>query len=458
MSSSSDDESQPHAHTKTGVLQEYWQAMRTFSPSLRRLLIAMALLLVTAFGLLPVLQNLYLLRLGFDVQFIGLLAGLGQVVWATAALPAGMLGNRIGLRNGLLLGYGLFGVGLALLLLVESRPVSQWQAWLIASQAVVSLGIAMLTVNNPPYLMAVTGEKDRRYAFAAFSATIPAMAFVGSLAAGVLPILLAGQFGLSLDQPAPYRFVLWLGPVLACGAIVVLAGAEPAHVTRSGPLQQGATRAPLALLIFFGLVTFLSAIGEGAVRTFFNVYLDIGLGVSPAAIGSIMGLAQLLPIGAALAVPFLVARWGTGYALVAGMVATGICLVPLAAIPVVWVAAAAYMGVIAVVTVSGTARDMFGQEIVLPRWRTSSQGAAVIGLALGWSLAGIGGGALIKATGFSALYFAGALSALLAAGLLVGYLRRSGARVAAATEVAPVLSDQSAAILPDLAARQGAEP
>lgn len=453
MSSNSNDESHAHEHTKAGVLREYGQAMRTFGPSFRRLLIAMALILVTAFGLLPVLQNLYLLRLGFDVQFIGLLAGLGQVVWATAALPAGVLGNRMGLRNGLLLGCGLFGVGLALLLLVESRPASQWQVWLIASQAVISLGVAMLTVNNPPYLMAITDEKKRRYAFAAFSATIPAMAFAGSLAAGMLPVLLAGRLGLSLEQPALYRFVLWLGPILAGGAIVVLAGAEPAYVTRSGTLQQSVARAPLALLSFFGLVTFLGAIGEGAVRTFFNVYLDMGLGVSPAAIGSIMGLAQLLPIGAALAVPFLVARWGTGYALVGGMVATGICLVPLAAIPVVWVAAAAYMGVIAVVTVSGTSRDMFGQELVLPRWRTSSQGAAVIGLALGWSLAGIGGGALIKASGFGALYVAGALSALLAAGLLVGYLRRSGARVAAVAEPAPLLSDQPASVITDLVAQ-----
>ena len=44
------------------------------------------------------------------------------------------------------------------------------------------------------------------------------------------------------------------------------------------------------------------------VRTFFNVYLDTGLGVTPATIGTIMGVAQLLPIGAALVVPVLVAR------------------------------------------------------------------------------------------------------------------------------------------------------
>jgi predicted MFS family arabinose efflux permease len=292
--------------------------------------------------------------------------------------------------------------------------------------------------------MAVTGDRERRHAFAAFSAILPAMAFVGSLVGGVLPGLLAGWYDLSLDQPAPYRLALWLGPILTCGAVWILSGADPGQVTRQDTQQLSATRAPLALLVFFGLVAFLGAVGEGAVRTFFNVYLDTALGVTPAAIGTIMGVAQLLPLLAAFAVPILVARWGAGYTLAVGFLGTSLFLVPLAALPLVWVAAVAYMGVIAMITVSSTGRDMFGQEIVIPRWRTSSQGVAMIGLALGWSLAGIGGGALIKASGFGALYFAGALAALLAAGLLVGYLRRAGARPPVAVEPALALPEEMA--------------
>jgi hypothetical protein len=47
----------------------------------------------------------------------------------------------------------------------------------------------------------------------------------------------------------------------------------------------------------------------------------------------------------------------------------------------------------------------------------------MIGLALGWSTAGLVGGYLIDALGYGALYFTGAASALLAAILLAGYLR-----------------------------------
>jgi MFS family permease len=119
-----------------------------------------------AFGLLAVLQNLFLLRLGFDARFIGLVVGLGQLVWAAAVLPAGLLSNPLGLRNSLQL--GLTGLGIALLLLVETRPELQWRMWLLASQGIMNLGVAFITVNIAPYLMAVTGKQERRQPLPAF--------------------------------------------------------------------------------------------------------------------------------------------------------------------------------------------------------------------------------------------------------------------------------------------------
>jgi MFS family permease len=147
-------------------MSEYWQRVRAFRPSLWRLLLSAGLLLTAWLGLLAVLYNLYLLRLGFDARAIGLLAGLGALVWGLAALPAGLLSNRIGLRNSILLGIGLFGLGIVFTLLVEQLPQAQWQAWLLGCQIVTNIGIAFATVNAPPYIMAATEEYERPYAFA----------------------------------------------------------------------------------------------------------------------------------------------------------------------------------------------------------------------------------------------------------------------------------------------------
>ena len=443
MASNSDTPNHETGQEKVGLIQEYWQAIRSFSPSLRRLLLSMALIFFTAFGLQPVLQNLYLLRLGFDVQFIGLLAGIGQIVWAGAAIPSGMLGNRIGLRNSLLLGCALFGLGLALLLLVGSTPISQWRVWLISSQVILWFGVALLSVNCAPYLMAVTGQREQRYAFAVFAASGPTTAFVGSLIGGALPELLVNRFGLSLDQPDPYGLALWPGVILAGGAIAILFAADPASVSRQDSQERSGNPAPLALLAFIGLLAFLSSLSDGALRTFFNVYLDSQLGMAPSTIGSVLGLAQLLPIGAALAVPLLANRLGTGYAVAVSLVGVALFLAGLAATTLAWVVMAMYIIVVPMQTLVNTTRGIFGQEIVSPRWRTSSQSIAVVGGALGWALAGIGGGALIQASGFATLYFVCALAALLAAGLLYGYLRVVGTRPLATVEVTTLAVEET---------------
>jgi MFS family permease len=404
-------------------MSSYWQALRAFSPSLRRFLIAFPITVVVPFGIIAVLMNLYLLRLGFDVRFIGFLSALGQLVWAATAIPAGLLSIRIGLRNGIMLGQALSGLGLALILLVETQPEQLWYAWLIGGQSLMMLGAAFVTVNIPPYLMAVTGERERRYAFALVQSLIPAMAFVGSLVAGRLPGLIAGQIGLTLGDAGPYRIALWAGPILSLLAILPLLGADPARLTHSDQ-RSAAGPAPIGLLAIFGAIVFLQSISEGAVRTFFNVYLDAGLAVPTAQIGTVMGVAQLLPIVAALSAPMFIARWGAGHTQVAALLGIGACMLPLAAIPLLGVATVALMGSMAMITLLGTARDLFGQELVTPNWGTAIQGAMLIGLASGWAAAGIVGGYLIETIGFGALFVVSASSAVLSAGLLTAFLHR----------------------------------
>ncbi len=406
-------------------MSDYLQTLRLFSPKLRLFLLGMGVMAMVPFGIIAVLFNLYLLRLGFDARYIGLLAGLGQLVWAAAALPAGLLGNRIGLRNSMEAGIFVFGTALALVLLVELLPQAYWQAWLLGSQMLLNVGVAIITVNIPAYLMALTGERERKHAFGLFAALIPTAAFLGSLLAGMLPGFWARQLGVTLDAAAPYKLALWVGPILCWVSMLPLLRTDPGRVTGQAGSGAANERAPIRLLVFWGVMVFLAAIGEGAMRTFYNVFLDAQLAVPPATIGLVMGVGQLLPIAAALALPLLLTRWGTGNTLLVMMLASGACLVPLALTGQLWVAAGAYMAVMAAIACLGTSRDLFGQELVIPRWRTSSQGVAMIGMSLGWAAAGVIGGVLIDAAGFSALFLAGALAAFLAAGLLFGYLRRA---------------------------------
>jgi MFS family permease len=401
----------------------YWQSIRSFSPSLQRFLISIAMESTVFFGILAVLQNLFLLRLGFDAKFIGLVLGLGQLVLAIAALPAGLVSSRLGLRNGILLGQAVFACALGLMLLVEGQPKPLWPLWLIGCQAFLMAGVSLIAVSISPYLMVVTGEEERRHAFAIFQALLPATVFAGSLLAGWLPALFASIFGMALDQAAPYRLALWVGPLLLLLSMLPLWTADPGKTATQDAGQATVEPPPVRLLFFFGVVTYLVAVGEGTVRAFFNIYLDAGLAVPSTQIGTIMGVTQLLPIAAALAAPILMARWGTGYALAGAILGVAASLLLLAVVPTLWMAVLAYMAVVATVTVTATTRAILSQELVTPKWRTTMAGVAIIGLALGWSTAGLVGGLLVDTLGFGALFFAGAAVELLAFVVLSAYLR-----------------------------------
>ena len=73
--------------------------VRAFNRSIQLWLVFWALGGFAYFGLQGGLLNLYLLRLGFGPQFIGLLVGFGEIAGGVAALPAAAFGRRVGLRT-----------------------------------------------------------------------------------------------------------------------------------------------------------------------------------------------------------------------------------------------------------------------------------------------------------------------------------------------------------------------
>jgi MFS family permease len=397
-----------------------WRILRAFNHSIWRYLIVWALISFSYFGIQSVLLNLYLLRLGFGPSFIGMLTASGQLIWAVAALPAGAVGRRVGLRAPLVAGSTLMAVAMGALLLVEALPRSSWTIWLFGNWALLWVGVALTTVNSTPYLMQVSTPEERNHAFVAQGAVMGLAGFVGSLVAGVLPQLLASGLGASLDQPAPYRYALWLVPLMHVVGTAVWAGAHPVRLPIES--ETGKTVAkPIGLFMFFGLVVFLQTAGEGAVRTFFNVYLDGDLGMSTAWIGTIFGLSQLLSLTIAPVAPRLLERWGAARMLTMSIVGIGVTMVPLAIFPHWLPATLGYMAMMIVLAVNGPARNIFSQEIAAPRWRTTTSAISTIGVALGWSGAAAAGGYLSAQVGFRSLFQVSAVLAFAAAVLLLGY-------------------------------------
>ena len=113
----------------------YLQTLRLFTRDLRLLLAAVTFHGISFFGITTLLLNLYLLRLGYGLEFIGLVNGVAPTGFAALSLQAGAFGRRWGYRRAVIAGMSVILLGTVLLPFNEFVPAG-WQAtWLVSTNA-----------------------------------------------------------------------------------------------------------------------------------------------------------------------------------------------------------------------------------------------------------------------------------------------------------------------------------
>ena len=192
-------------------MTQYWKIIRNFSPSVLYYTLALSAVGFAYFGVSAVIYNLFLLRLGFSPELIGQVNGIGQLAWATAALPASLLG-RLGLRKIVVWGNLIIALGYTLLLLVNRTPETWQVTWLFAMNIMIWVGAALITVNGLPLLFSASSPHERHHAIAVSNAGSSIFAILGSMTAGLLPGLLSRLISTDLAQPGPYQLTFWLVP------------------------------------------------------------------------------------------------------------------------------------------------------------------------------------------------------------------------------------------------------
>ena len=389
------------------MVSAYLQKLSPFNRDVRLYLISSGLRGFAGDGIRAVLLNLYLVRLGYGTEFVGLVNAAGALAFSVFCLPASTLGTRWGSRLMMIAGMSLMVVGNGMLPVAELVPATWQTGWLLATSALAQGGLALYFVNGIPFLMNVTGPAERSHAFSLQLALTPLAAFAGSLIGGALPRVFAAVLSVSPEDPVSYRYPLLIAALLLIPSVLALLP------TREGTARQaqerkaeavGAGRAPYGLIAFIGLVAFLRFTGRGAVMTFFNVYMDTSLHVSTELIGTLSAAAQLLSVPAALAAPLVVARWGQGRTVFLGSLGIALSVLPLALIPHWTAAGLGLMGVVALSTMTTVPLRVYSQEIVSPVWRSAMSGALMMGAGLSISAMALSGGYTIAAVGYRSLF------------------------------------------------------
>ena len=405
------------------------------------------LFLVTAFlvgftfdgGIYSVVFNLYLLRLGYDPEFIGQVNSAGLLAFAVTSLPAGLMGKQWGSRRMIIIGLSGMMAACALLPLVEALPVSLRPGWLYTCYSLLLLMLALYFVNAAPYMMAVAGAEQRDHVFSTQVALLAFSAFLGSLLGGFLPESVAGLAGISLDSPVPYRYPLILAAIFLAPAVLSMLVTRPVAdfspnepIETDGPVTgKGAMRVdpfPLLLVGVLVLIRFFQVSGMAVAMIFFNVYMDAGLQVSTARIGVFSAVARLFGASAALVTPLVTARRGPIWVVVWGSVGVGLAMFPLALIPHWSAAGLGFIGAIAISSIRYPAFMVYTMGIISPRHRGTLAGAGEMAAGLSFAAMAFSGGYLITTSGYRNLFLLGAGLTLLGAVAFWGYFREKEVR------------------------------
>ncbi len=161
--------------------------IRAFNSQARLFFVVIVGLTFVVDGIYTVLLNLYLLRLGYGTEFIGLVNAIGLLTFALASLPAGILGSRLSTTGLMKFGVVVSLVGGLLLPMAEWLPPGWREAGLVVPYALMLGGFAFFFVNGAPFLLNVVDDAYKQHAFALKAAHWSLAGFAGSLIGGLLP-------------------------------------------------------------------------------------------------------------------------------------------------------------------------------------------------------------------------------------------------------------------------------
>ena len=377
-------------------MRDYLARVRAFSRNARLYLVSTSLS-GFLFGIQYLFFNLYVLSLGYDQAFVGLLASVPALVTGATALPIGLFLRRIGYRRGLLIGMAFQTAALGGWAFLPG-PVP-----LVTASVLSGLGGALTQISVLPFLVVSSSEKERTHLFGVQFALSTLFGVAGSLAGGALPRLLSSALRIPAEGAAAYRAMLLAAMGLAALALLPLSlirggGTAPA-TGKAGKL--GSQAGIVGRLV---LIQLCVGLGAGVLMPFVNVFYKIRFHVSDPLLGALFAAASLCIGLGSVAVPFLAERLGKVRTMVLMQALSIPFLVLMGFAPLLALSATGYLVRTALMNLGAPIFNAFAMGAVPECARAVASGLLVLGWNAGWGLSAWMSGRVQMAFGFSPLF------------------------------------------------------
>ncbi|MBI3979126.1 MAG: MFS transporter [Chloroflexi bacterium] len=359
----------------------YVASIKRFSRN-ARLYLTYSLLAGLGSGIWNVMFNLYLLRIGFDVTFIGTFWLVDMLFHGLFAFPAGLIGDKIGRRKTFILATMINILARGALLFTLDPTM------LLILAAIAGAGEGFHAVAGAPFMMENSEPEERPLLFSLDSSFGMLSSFVGALSGGFLPLLWAGGLGLQQLDPLAARLALVTSLPLTFIALTPLAVMREKAVDL---VESFADLFTLRNIVSHGVIVKLvvcsSLIGLafGLSTRFFNVFFAEAHRASDDQVGLVMAIGSL---GAAISIllsPAMTRRWGKVRSILFSQASSIPFLLLMAAVPGLSLAATLFIFRGALYGISMPLRNQLSMEFIVSRERATTAGLTHMVFDLGGS-------------------------------------------------------------------------
>ncbi|WP_231844844.1 MFS transporter [Methanocella arvoryzae] len=372
-------------------------------------------------GIYNVIFNLYVIKLGYTEQFLGLIISASMISTGLFAFPAAQCCDRMGSKMCLVTSGLLTSVTLYLLYTVTSADLL-----LVLSILNGILG-AIPTVIGHPFLVENSSRENRLHVFSISFGTIMAATIIGTSAGGYLPQLCQAFFGLQEIGVDAYRYTLMISLAIAALSVVPLIfikdRKKPCSV--KGDMKTFVRRlAESRVVRQLVLISCLIGMGAGLIVPFFNVYFNKVLYATTGEIGIIFSLAQISMVASAVIVPYLARRIGKVRMIALSYLCSIPFLVMLALTSNLYLAGAAYVLRMLFMNMSSPISNSFSMEIVDAEDMASVSSLTSTGNYIAISIGSLIAGVLMSWGAYTMPYYSACIFYGLAAVLYFKFFRR----------------------------------
>ena len=402
------------------------QSFATLFQRNARLYLLNSILVGLSFSVFALLFNLYILARGYPKDFLGLLSALPSAVALVAAVPMGMLSDRVGRRRAML--WGMLGLALGITMIVTGggNPTV-----LVAAVVLQGMGNELYNVSSAPFMMENSGERERTALFSASFGLSALAGFVGSLVGGQLPGLMSGALSLTPDAAPAYGAALLASPVIyGVAALPLLWMREPPRpawrpswawpnrrlvMLAAGDAWARVQAAPVLawrglryrrLIVKLLLPNVIISVGAALLIPYMNVFFRERHHVPDGTLGVIFAISSVVTGVATIAAPLLAGRLGKVRSVVLVQGASLPFLLAIGFAPSLGLAAAAFWMRGALMNMGGPIYNAFTMEQVAQGERATVNALVGVTWNVGWAVCPYLSGVIQEQWGFSPLFVA----------------------------------------------------